>query len=238
MTTLIVCSHGTNDLSGRAAIRSVIEDARALLPRVRVVAAVVDVERPQIDEVIARAAAGDDVIVVPLLLSVGYHTSVDIARAVHAHQNARQTSPLGTHPLIAEVLADRLTTAVPGGFLEGDQVVLAAAGSSNSAARDDVERVAAQLEQHLPVPLTVGYASAATPKISDAVATARASGASRVIAASHVLAPGFFADLIGKAGADIVSAPLAPDARIARVVVERFHTQKDAPMSFGLTGAS
>lgn len=222
MTTLIACSHGTKDLAGQHAIRALIDSVRTLIPAVRVAAAVVDVEHPQIDEVIAREAAHDDVVVVPLLLSVGHHTSVDISRAVTAHPNARQAAPLGTHPLIAEVLADRLTAALPDSFGEGDHVVLAAAGSSNPAARDDVELVAAQLRAHLPVALTVGYASAAVPRISEAVSAARLAGARRVIAASHVLAPGFFAGLVRRAGADIVSAPLAPDTRIAHVVRERY----------------
>lgn len=222
MTTLIACSHGTNDPAGQEAVLRLIGDVRALLPAVRVVAAVVDVEQPQIDEVIAQEAPRDDVIVVPLLLSVGYHTAVDITRAVGRHTNARQSEPLGTHPLIADVLADRLSDALPMGWVRGDHVVLAAAGSSNPAALVDVEAVAARLRPMLPAPVTVGYASASVPRIGTAVAEARAGGAARVIAASHVLAPGFFAGLVSSAGADVVSLPLAPDPRIAQVVVDRF----------------
>lgn len=226
MTTLIACSHGTNDRAGQDAVRRLIDDARTMLPEVRVVAAVVDVEQPQIDEVIAQEAAEDDVIVVPLLLSVGYHTAVDITRAVDAHANAHQVGPLGTHPLIADVLVDRLVAALPEGWLSGDHVVLAAAGSSNPAASADVEAVAARLRSLIPVPVTVGYASASTPRIRDAVETARTDGAVRVIVASHVLAPGFFAGLIAGAGADIVSRPLAPDARIAQVIVDRYRAAR------------
>lgn len=226
MTTLIACSHGTNDLAGQDAVRSLIDDVRALLPEVRVVAAVVDVEQPQIDEVIDHEARRDDVVVVPLLLSVGYHTAVDISRAVDRHACARQSEPLGTHPIIADVLVDRLAAALPGGWLPGDHVVLAAAGSSNPSALIDVETVAAAVRTMLPVPVTVGYASASAPRITDAVADARLSGAARVIAASHVLAPGFFAGLVSAAGADVVSAPLAPDRRIARVVADRFHATR------------
>ncbi|WP_300265807.1 sirohydrochlorin chelatase [Microbacterium sp.] len=223
MTTLIACSHGTSDLSGQAAIRSVVEDVRTLLPNVRVVASVVDVEQPQIDDVIAREAPRDDVIVVPLLLSIGYHTAVDISQAVQAHANVRQTPPLGTHPLIADILIDRIDSVAPGGVSADDLIVLAAAGSTNPAARDDVNEVAARLRARISAPVTVGFASAASPRIVESVAAARTAGARRVIAARHVLAPGFFAVLVDKAGADFVSAPLAPDARIAQVIVERFH---------------
>lgn len=222
MTTLIACSHGTGDAAGRAAIRTLIESVRILLPDVRVVAAVVDVEHPQIGEVLAREAASDDVVVVPLLLSVGYHTAVDISRAVAQHPGTRQAAPLGTHPLIADVLVDRLKSALPGGWSPGDHVVLAAAGSSNPAAMTEVETVAVALGALIPAPVTVGYASASVPRISDAVRAARAAGAERVIAASHVLAPGFFAGLVASAGADVVSLPLAPDPRIAQVIVERY----------------
>jgi hypothetical protein len=82
--------------------------------------------------------------------------------------------------------------------------------------------VATRLRALIPAPVTVGYASASVPRIADAVAEARGEGAVRVIAASHVLAPGFFAGLVGAAGADVVSLPLAPDLRIAQVVVDRY----------------
>jgi len=222
LTTLIACSHGTADRAGRSAVQSLIDDVRRLLPDVRVVHSVVDVEHPQIGDVLAAEALRDNVIVVPLLLSVGYHTAVDISVAVATHANARQTPPLGVHPLVTDVLVDRLAAAVPQGWRPGDHVVLAAAGSSNPDAMSDVETAAARLRTRIPVPVSVGYASTSTPRIGDAVCAARAVGAVRVIAASHVLAPGFFAGLVGRAGADVVTAPLAPDARIAAVVAERF----------------
>src|SRR5690606_8850 len=115
------------------------------------------------------------------------------------------SAPLGTHPLIADVLFDRVISALPGGWLPGDHVVLAAAGSSDPAAMTDVEAVAARLRPMLPAPVTVGYASASVPRIPDAVVDARRAGAARVIAASHVLAPGFFAGLVAASGADVVS---------------------------------
>lgn len=222
MTTLVACAHGTADPDGQAAVRSLIEEVRGLLPGVRVAHAVVDVERPRLEEVLAIEAAKDDVVVVPLLLSVGYHTAVDITRAVGAHQNVRQTAPLGTDPRVAEVLVDRLIEKVGAWWNHGDHVVLAAAGSSNPDAARDVEAVAAQLRGRIPMPVTVGFASASVPRVSDAVAAARAAGAVRVIAASHVLAPGFFAGLVRAAGADIVTAPLGPDPRIAEVIAARF----------------
>lgn len=228
MTTLIACSHGTGDPAGRSAVQEVVAGVRTLVPEAKVVHAVVDVEHPQIDAVIAAESRSDDVVVVPLLLSVGHHTAVDISRAVQSHPRASQTAPLGTHPLVADVLADRLKRALPDGWRQGDHVVLAAAGSSNPSAVRDVEVAAGRLRSRIRVPVSIGFASASTPRIVDAVAAAREAGAQRVIAASHVLAPGFFAGLVAGAGADVVSDPLAPDERIAAIVAERFRTARVA----------
>ena len=129
---LIACSHGTSSELGRDAIRDIVEGVRALLPGTEVVQSFVDVEYPQIDEVVATTTAQDGTaIVVPLLLSAGYHTRVDISRAVAASPRAFATAPLGTHPLVAELVVQRLTEA---GATLDDAVVLAAAGSSDPGA--------------------------------------------------------------------------------------------------------
>lgn len=221
MTTLVACSHGTSDPAGREVVAAIVAQVREQLAGVRVVAAFVDVEEPAVDDVVREETRRDAVVVVPLLLSAGFHTAVDIARAVAAHPNARQAAPLGTHPLIARVLRHRLREAI-GDWRAGDQVVLAAAGSSNPAAAVDAEAVAARLRALVPAPVRPAFASAAAPRIPDAVAEARAAGARRVIAASHVLAPGYFAGLVRTAGADVVSAPLGADPRVATVVADRF----------------
>ncbi|MGO1315861.1 MAG: sirohydrochlorin chelatase, partial [Cellulomonadaceae bacterium] len=44
----------------------------------------------------------------------------------------------------------------------------------------------------------------------------------RVVVASYLLAPGVFHDRLAGAGADVVSAPLAPDVRLAQVVLARY----------------
>lgn len=223
MTTLIACSHGTASEAGRATVAGLVELVRRRIPATRVVQAFVDVQEPDIVTMLEQEAARDEVVVVPLLLSVGFHTAVDIAQAVGAHANARQTEPLGTHPLIADVLATRLRAAVRGAWLPGDRVVLAAAGSSNPAAVADVAITADHLRRRIPAPVSIGYASAIEPRIDTSVDGARADhGADRIIAASHVLAPGYFAGLVEKAGADLVSAPLGIDSRIADVIIERF----------------
>ncbi|MFC7789769.1 sirohydrochlorin chelatase [Microbacterium sp. MAHUQ-60] len=222
MTTLIACSHGTNSPEGRATVTRLIGLVRDRMPGVRIVPAFVDVQSPRIAAVVARESRNDRAVVVPLLLSSGHHTSVDIASAVAAHPASRQTEPLGTHPLIAHVLATRLRAAVRGAWRPGDSVVLAAAGSSDPLAAQDVTAAAEHLRRLVPAPVTVGYASGAGPRVAEAVSASRRRGATRVIAASHMLAPGFFTGLVRRAGADVVSAPLGADPRVAEVIMDRY----------------
>ncbi|GGH39477.1 sirohydrochlorin chelatase [Microbacterium album] len=212
---LIACSHGTHFAEGREAIHALL--ALLKLPGTRVAEAFVDVQEPSVDEVVA-AMAGPAVIV-PLLLSAGFHTGVDIARAARSRGGVVATDPLGPHPLLAEVLSARLDEA---GLEARDHVVLAAAGSSRPEAAVHVERMRDLLAARIPNPVTVGYAAGADPRIGAAVQTARAAGAGRVVAASYVLAPGHFANVVAAAGADVVTAPLAPDPRIADVIAERY----------------
>ena len=70
--------------------------------------------------------------------------------------------------------------------------------------------------------MTTGYGSAALPTVSDAVAAARRGGAERVVVAAYLLAPGHFHDRLGGAAADVVTAPLLPDERIAAVLLDRY----------------
>jgi sirohydrochlorin ferrochelatase len=221
--TLIACSHGTRSADGRAAISALLDQVRALLPDVRVVEAFVDVQQPEIADVVEHELARSTdatAVVVPVLLSAGYHTRVDIAGAVGAHPSRAVATPaLGPHDLLALVLESRLADVGSGG---ADAVVLAAAGSSDPAAAVAVAGMARLLERCILSPVTVAFAAGAEPRIPDAVEAARAAGAERVIAASYVLAPGHFHDVIGRAGADAVTAPLAPDFRIAALIVERY----------------
>jgi sirohydrochlorin ferrochelatase len=244
---LIGCSHGTSDLTGRDVIRALLDDVRAARPDLDVREAFVDVQQPEVADVVTSvvdpsAATGDpdgsepdvadgaqpgDAVVVPLLLSAGFHVSVDVAAAVEDRGpgtgRAAAASPLGPDPRLADLLAERLGEV---GVRPGDAVVLAAAGSSRPGAARDVEELAAALRERVPGPVTVGYGAMAKPSVPDAVAAARTDLApgGRVVVAAYLLAPGFFYDRVLEAGGDIVTAPLAPDARLTAIVLDRYAT--------------
>ncbi|NHI16816.1 sirohydrochlorin chelatase [Microbacterium excoecariae] len=214
---LICCSHGTDSPEGRSTISRLVAAAARAIGDVPVRETYVDVQHPQVDEVVA--ATPGDAVVVPLLLSPGFHTSVDIGRAARSRPGVVATDTLGPHPLLADILAERVAALRPA---PGDAVVLAASGSSRPEAAESVERVRDALTERLGRPVGVGYAYGATPKVAEAVADARRAGAGRVIVASYVLAPGHFARLVAGAGADATTAPLGDDPRVAEIVAERY----------------
>jgi len=221
--TLVACSHGTRSPAGRAVIARIRAALARALPEAVVREAYVDVEQPEVAEVVARAATRGPVIVVPLLLSTGFHTGVDIAAAVRPHAAALAAAPLGPHPLLVAALRERLAAVSGGdaGHRPGDHVVLAAAGSSDPAAARAVEQMRDLLAARLPCPVSIGYGAGCAPTIAEAVGAAREAGAHRVIAASYVLAPGHFAGLVEAAGADLVSAPLGEHPAVIRVAAQR-----------------
>lgn len=222
--TLVACSHGTRSAAGRAVIARIREALARAVPDAAVREAYVDVEQPAVADVVDCAAAEGPVIVVPLLLSTGFHTGVDIAGAVGPHPAAVAAAPLGPHQLLVRALRDRLAESCgdDAGHRPGDHVVLAAAGSSDPAAARAVEHLRDLLAARLPCAVSIGYGAGCAPSIPEAVRAARAAGARRVIAASYVLAPGHFAGLVRAAGADLVSTPLADHPAVIQVAAARY----------------
>jgi sirohydrochlorin ferrochelatase len=220
---LVACAHGTRSPAGRRLVAELALAARAARPRLTTVAAFVDVQPPTVADVVAElTAAGRPSVVVPLLLSGGYHVHVDIARAVAAAPAAVAAAPLGPDPRLVEVLFDRLVQSGADPRDPLTAVVLAAAGSSDERAVADVEHTADLLQQFWAGPVTTGYGAAARPTLPDAVGAARRAGAEHVVVAAYLLAPGHFHDKLAAAGADVVTAPLLPDERVAAILLDRY----------------
>ncbi|MEI4271380.1 sirohydrochlorin chelatase [Klenkia sp. LSe6-5] len=217
---LVACAHGTRNPTGRRLVAELALAARRLRPGLTTSAAFVDVQPPTVVDVVA--GLDGPAVVVPVLLSGGYHVHVDIAGAVEQRVDTVAARPLGPDPRLAEVLHARLVEAGADPADPGTAVVVAAAGSSDPRATADVERTAALLQETWAGPVSTGFGSAAQPPVPEAVAAARAAGATRVAVAAYLLAPGHFRDKLDDAGADLVTAPLLPDDRIAAVLLDRY----------------
>jgi sirohydrochlorin ferrochelatase len=238
---LIACAHGTSNAQGAAEVNALRDAIAALRPGLDVREAYVDVQQPDLVDVVAglpaglpSGSAGASAVVVPLLLSVGYHVKVDIAKAVKSRPGTVAAAPLGPDPRLAALLDQRLREA---GVTDNDAIVLAAAGSSNPNAAISVEELAEQLRDLRSNRIVPAYGASAKPSVPEAVAMLReeaaggagagesAGGVSvggRVVVASYLLAPGFFHDQLAKAGADLVTEPLLPSPVVAEVALERY----------------
>lgn len=221
---LLAVSHGTSSPAGQAAVASLVSAVTGACPDVAVHEGFVDVQQPDVPTVLGALPAGRPSVIVPLLLSAGYHVHVDLAGMAEA-TGATVAAALGPDDRLVRLLARRLAEA---GQATDDIVVLAAAGSSDPRAVADCIETARRLGTILDRPVSVGFISAALPRLADEIATARAAHPGRrIVVASYLLAPGYFAGLAAQAGGDVTSNPLlAPDApapaELVDLVLDRF----------------
>ncbi|GAA1576931.1 sirohydrochlorin chelatase [Dermacoccus profundi] len=220
---LVLTAHGTASPAGRQVVLDLVAAVQQALQQratVLVTDAYVDVQTPEVADVVADLVTRvDDVVVVPLLFCGGYHVRVDVARAVEPFASAHSTGALGPSPLIADALAMRLREA---GVTQDEAVVLAAAGSSRVEATTDARTQARMLAEVWGADVDVAFGSAATPSVPDAVNALRERPGRRVAIASLLLGEGHFHDKLIASGADVVTAPLGTATQVVEQILTRF----------------
>ena len=219
---LVAVAHGTRDPAGPPVIADLLDEVGRRLPRVEVITAWVELVTPGLDEVMS--GIGRPAVVVPLLLSTGYHVRTDVpAAAALSEAPVHVAASLGPHRHLARATTARLREA---GALCGDAVVLAAAGSTDPAGLADVEQAAALMRAEWGQRVTVAYVSGAGPDVPTAVEHLRQTGADRVCVAPYLLAPGRFSrlvtDLAAAAGATTVAPVLGSHRLVTDLVVLRY----------------
>jgi len=228
---LLLASHGSRDPVAQRAVLDLVAAVTRELAEISASTTVqggfIDVQTPDVPECLAAADPDRDAVIVPLLVSAGYHVRFDLANAVAgaAPRRVAVTAALGPDRRLAGILAERLAAC---GLTDDDSVILAAAGSSDANAVADCHTAGEQLAELLGRPVTVAFIAAAQPSLPTAVAAARAGAPGRrVVVASYLLAPGTFAAMARNAGADVVSAPLLveghePPSALVDVVLDRY----------------
>jgi sirohydrochlorin ferrochelatase len=224
--TLLAVAHGSRDPGATDTVTALVRQVERLAPVLDVQLAFVEHAEPTLAE--ALNAAGPDVVIVPLLLSTGYHLTTDIAGAATAVDTAIRTAPrvagpLGPDPLLVTALTGRLAEA---GVPAGTPVVLAAAGSSDPEAATQVAAQADLLADALGVPVDPSFAAAGQPTVTEAVAYLRARTGGPVAVATYLLAPGQFYDRLSQSGADWVTAPIGAHPAVAALVIDRYRTHR------------
>ncbi|WP_189319851.1 sirohydrochlorin chelatase [Streptomyces flaveus] len=224
---LVLVGHGSRDPRALSTIRALIEKVRELRPSLPVHLGHIELNEPLLPDTLASLGTGDAVLV-PLLLSRGYHVKQDIPEAAAAAQaRTRVAAPLGPHPLLIETLYARLVeagwrTRMTEAARRSSGIVLAAAGSRDPEAAVDTRRTAQLLAERLGVPVVPAYASAAAPTVPHAVRALAARGRHRVAIASYFTAPGRFSTECAEAAPWIAAAPLGAHPAMARLVLHRY----------------
>ncbi|MDL5201451.1 sirohydrochlorin chelatase [Streptomyces sp. ALI-76-A] len=224
---LVVVAHGSRDPRTLSTVHALLDRVRDLRPGLPVHLGHIELNEPLLPGTLASLGTGDAVLV-PLLLSRGYHVKRDIPEmAAAAPARTRLAAPLGPHPLLVEALYGRLVEAgwrprMTEATRRASAVVLAAAGSRDPEAAVDTGRTAQLLAERLGVPVVPAYASAATPTVDTAIRALAAQGRHRVAVASYFTAPGLFATQCAEKAPWLASAPLGTHPAMAHLVLHRY----------------
>lgn len=213
---LLVCSSGSSDPAGRAAIGALVNAVRRDAPSVDV--------RDLPVEMLAQEDVWPPVrVAVPLTLAGGTDVSAALAVARRQDPSLVVARPIGPDWVLAELCVQRLIEA---GARKDDTIVLGVSGAGDDTGIADYSRAARLVSAVWGGPVHIGSIGGKDTPLTDAVDIARAYGR-RVVVCSYILAQGRDADMLRHCGADLVTAPLLegslPDRRLSGLVLARFH---------------
>jgi sirohydrochlorin ferrochelatase len=209
---LVLAAHGSTNPAFAAVVEDLADQVRRSRPDLDVRIGYLDHGPPHLAD-----AATPGAVVVPLLLSSGYHVAVDIpATAV----GARVSPAAGPDPRLVAVLVTRLREA---GWVEGTPVVLVAAGSTEESALREVRDVGPRLAEALGgVSVSVAFLSAGTPRLPDVLPATALS--------SYLLAPGSFSAMLTASGTPVVAAPIGAAPVLAAIILDRYAATAAGPV--------
>lgn len=212
---LVTVAHGTRRAGGNETARRLTATAAERLG-VPATAAYVELSEPLLADVVAGLTA--PAVVVPLLLSTGFHVRQDLPEACAGAPPGVPVAlgrPLGPDPLLARAQVDRLVEA---GAEPGSPLVMVAAGSTDLLAWRDLRGATRLLAERWGgrVRLTTlsgyGRRPETVLRAGDAVST-------------YLLSPGLFSrkvrDVAEAAGAVACADVLAEHPLVVDLVVER-----------------
>jgi sirohydrochlorin ferrochelatase len=211
---LIAAAHGTRSSAGLDTMHQLIDLVRSERPGLAVDLCFLDVLEPSLRQRLDSARG--PAVVVPVLLSAGYHVVDDIPSVVTAHDAITVARYLGPHRLITRAVADRLDEA---GASDVDVVALIGSPSRHPSARDDVVAAAADLAEVLARPVRA-------LALDDALPDALAELPGHVAVASYLLGEGVFYDTLvahaALAPVVAVTKPIGAHPAIARLILQRY----------------
>jgi sirohydrochlorin cobaltochelatase len=232
---LLLVGHGTRSSAGIAEFGRLIERVRsrggAMLPGAD--GGFIELARPSVGEVVTRMAPRVNghpprpwqVVAVPLVLTAAMHGKGDIPASLareqvrHPGLSFRYGRPLGPHPALQEMLADRIGAALRGGSPRGWHVLLVGRGSTDPDANAEVAKVARLLwEGRGYAGVEYAFISLAEPSVPAALARARRLGARRIVVAPYFLLPCVLPDRVSIQSQEFAAAHGGLDLRVAGLI--------------------
>jgi sirohydrochlorin ferrochelatase len=214
--TLLIAAHGTKSRAGSATTAALAAAVAVARPDVDVSLCFLDVARPSLAD--ALGVHSGPTVVVPLLLSSGFHVLTDIPAVVASHPDVRVARHLGPDPLVIEAVLDRLAAAR--GPAAVATTLLVGAGSSNPAAAGELRTAASRLAERLGRPVSL-------VTLGEDVRAALGAAPAPVEFATYLLAEGQFVDTLRAAAAAApgpvtVSDPIGAHPALVALVLARY----------------
>jgi sirohydrochlorin cobaltochelatase len=239
---LLLAAHGTRDQAGVDAFAALAGRVGDLAARdgTQVAGGFIELSLPPLRDAVAALVNGTPahLVAVPLMLSAAGHAKGDIPAAL-ARERARHRGvsftyarPLGPHPALLSLLAERIAAVSAGD--PAPAVLVVGRGSTDPDANADVVKTARLLWEGRDYPLAeTAFVSLARPGVAEGLERCRLLGARQIVVARYFLFPGVLPDRVaGQAEAyaaahpelDIRCADVLGDCdEIAALVYERYH---------------
>ncbi|MBV8995880.1 MAG: ATP-binding cassette domain-containing protein [Pseudonocardiales bacterium] len=238
---MLVVGHGSRDADGVDEFWTLAGAIRAAAGELLTGFGFIELAPPSVDEAIndlvARGAT--EIVSVPLVLLAGGHLKNDgpaaLARARERHPQVRFTlaRDLGVEPNVLEVVTDRIRHMAGDADPEKLGVALIGRGCSDPDACADLWKVGRLLADGRGLgTVEPGFVSVATPSVPEALERLRLLGAGTAVVAPFFLFSGVLLNRIYAEAAWWANdhpevevrgaAHLGPDARLARLVLERY----------------
>jgi sirohydrochlorin cobaltochelatase len=240
----LIVGHGTVDQRGVTEFRRFVDRVRERLAadRVAVAGGFIELSAPAVTEAWGELAGQGHrrLAAVPLVLVAAGHAKGDIPAALerevrrHPGTSYRFGRPLGPHPVLLSLLAERIADVVPPGDRADTAVVLVGRGATDPDANAEVCKMARLLQETRGFAFVeTAFVSLARPNVAEGLARARLLGARRVVVAPYFLFDGVLPQRVvaqalafgaGHPDVDVLVAGYLGDcADLADLVVERYH---------------
>lgn len=250
---LLMIGHGSRADLGVSQYWALAEMVAELAPELRLGCGFIELAPPNLHDAIDALASEDvsSVVAVPLVLLGAGHLKDDgpaalaAARRRHPRVGFTYARDLGIHPLVLSVAEERVASSLWEPVRSSDAVILVGRGSTDPDANADLYKVTRLVSESelLPTMVEPAFVSLARPGVAEALERCRRLGARRVAVVPYFLFTGILVERIraqtrawAAEHSDVavtVGREMGPDARIAHLVVDRYHQARagDARMN-------